>query len=228
MSAPRSQTLPPVSVAGADAAPAGTARLSALRPRLLPKARRPIGSTPGHASWDADPAGVTRLRLSQSRESTSRTGRSTGVNDARSRPGAGLQAPPAGTALAPSTAVAGDVPSMSELGAYVTETGINVKGSSPSRRRILPASLHAALGDEAVAPREFLYGREQPHQELIVRLDRRACALGIVGHRSHAFKKNRPGLRPGPRGKEIKTQGVKSVRATRKPRPTLRRSVVDP
>jgi len=36
-----------------------------------------------------DPAGVTRLRLSQSRESTSRTGRSTGVNDARSRPSTG-------------------------------------------------------------------------------------------------------------------------------------------
>jgi hypothetical protein len=49
----------------------------------------PAGSTPGHASWDLDPAGVTRLRLSQSRESTSRTGRSTGVNDARSRPDAG-------------------------------------------------------------------------------------------------------------------------------------------
>jgi hypothetical protein len=57
-------------------------------PRRSPEARRPIGSTPGHASWDADLAGVTSLRLSQSRESTSRTGRSTGVNDARSRPGA--------------------------------------------------------------------------------------------------------------------------------------------
>jgi hypothetical protein len=102
MSAPHSQTLPPESAAGAAAVPAGTARLSALRPRLSPKARRPTGSTPGHASWDADPAGVTRLRLSQSRESTSRIGRSTGVSDARSRPGAGLQIPPAGTALAPS------------------------------------------------------------------------------------------------------------------------------
>ena len=50
---------------------------------------RATGSTPGHASWDADPAGVTRLHLSQSRDCTSRTGRSTGVNDARSRPGAG-------------------------------------------------------------------------------------------------------------------------------------------
>src|SRR3984893_10145774 len=46
-------------------------------------------------------AGVTRPFLSQSSECTSRTGRSTGVTDAQSRPGAGLQAPPAGTAPAP-------------------------------------------------------------------------------------------------------------------------------
>jgi len=39
-----------------------------------------------------DSPGVTRLHLSQSRESTSRTGRSTGVNDARSRPDAGRKA----------------------------------------------------------------------------------------------------------------------------------------
>ena len=58
-------------------------------PRLSPEARRPTGSTPGHASWDVDPAGATRLHLSQSRDSTSRTGRSTGMTDARSRPGAG-------------------------------------------------------------------------------------------------------------------------------------------
>ena len=48
----------------------------------------PTGSAPGHASWEAGRAGVTRPRLSQSRDCTSRTGRSTGVNDARSRPGA--------------------------------------------------------------------------------------------------------------------------------------------
>jgi hypothetical protein len=58
-------------------------------PRLSPEAQRPTGSAPGHASWDADRAGVTRLHLSQSRDCTSRTGRSTGVNDAQSRPGAG-------------------------------------------------------------------------------------------------------------------------------------------
>jgi len=56
-------------------------------PRYSPEARRPTGSAPGHASWDADPAGVTRLHLSQSRDCTSRAGRSTGVTDAQSRPG---------------------------------------------------------------------------------------------------------------------------------------------
>ena len=59
-------------------------------PRRSPEAFA-AGSTPGHASWDADRAGVTRLRLSQSRDCTSRTGRSTGVTDARSRPGAACE-----------------------------------------------------------------------------------------------------------------------------------------
>jgi hypothetical protein len=39
-------------------------------PRLSPEAQRPTGSAPGHASWDADRAGVTRLHLSQSRDCT--------------------------------------------------------------------------------------------------------------------------------------------------------------
>ncbi len=38
--------------------------------------------------------GVTRFHLSQSRDCTSRTGRSTGVSDARSRPGAGYKPRP--------------------------------------------------------------------------------------------------------------------------------------
>jgi hypothetical protein len=74
---------------GARRASGGTRSPLGAPPRLSPEASRPAGSTPGHASWDLDSAGVTRLHLSQSRESTSRTGRSTGVNDARSRPGAG-------------------------------------------------------------------------------------------------------------------------------------------
>ena len=74
---------------GARRASGGTRSPLGAPPRLSPEALRPAGSTPGHASWDLDSPGVTRLHLSQSRESTSRTGRSTGVNDARSRPGAG-------------------------------------------------------------------------------------------------------------------------------------------
>ncbi len=90
--APHERMLPLTRASGARAFRRSTAALA--------RGFRLTGSTPGHASWDADPAGVTRPHLSQSRESTSRTGRSTGVNDARSRPGAGLRAPPAGTALA--------------------------------------------------------------------------------------------------------------------------------
>jgi hypothetical protein len=56
----------------------------------LTRGFRPASSTPGHASWDADPTGVIRLHLSQSRDCTSRAGRSTGMSDAQSRPGAGF------------------------------------------------------------------------------------------------------------------------------------------
>ncbi len=61
-------------------------------PRRSPEALSPTGSAPGHASWDSDHAGVTRRHLSQSRDCTSRTGRSTGVTDAQSRPGAARNA----------------------------------------------------------------------------------------------------------------------------------------
>jgi hypothetical protein len=71
----------------ADRSPLASRRSTAALARGL----RPTGSTPGHASWDVDPAGVTRPHLSQSRESTSHTGRSTGMNDAQSRPGAGCK-----------------------------------------------------------------------------------------------------------------------------------------
>ena len=73
---------------GCGASSSGGRSPSGASPRLSPAARRPADSTPGHASWDVDPAGATRLHLSQSRDCTSRTGRSTGVTDARSRPGA--------------------------------------------------------------------------------------------------------------------------------------------
>jgi hypothetical protein len=70
-----------------------------------------------------------------------------------------------------------------------------------------------------VASRKFLNGRQKPHQKLIVRLDRCARALGIFRHRGHSLEKFDQGAMPlDPRGKEVKTQGVRSVRPTRKPR----------
>ena len=95
------------------------ARLSAFHRGSYRQGFRPLGATPGQASWDAagrsirygrpnrgakisrSYTGVTRARLSQSRECTSRTGRSAGQHDARSCPGAECIAPRAGTALAP-------------------------------------------------------------------------------------------------------------------------------
>ena len=108
-----------VPVRGRGARPAGRARLSAFHRGSHRRGFRPSGATSGQASWDVagalDPvrpsnrgrrsrtahAGVTRARLSQSRECTSRTGRNAGQHDARSRPGAECIAPRAGTALAP-------------------------------------------------------------------------------------------------------------------------------
>ena len=71
----------------------------------LPGTRQDVRSCNGRSNRGAktlrSDAGVTRARLSQSRECTSRTGRSAGQHDARSRPGAECIVPPAGTALAP-------------------------------------------------------------------------------------------------------------------------------
>ena len=49
----------------ADARQTGRARLPALRRGLATPVATSIGSAPGHVSWDAAIAGVTRLRLSQ-------------------------------------------------------------------------------------------------------------------------------------------------------------------
>jgi len=108
----------------AQRAPSGARSPVGVPPRLSPGGSRPFRPAPGQASWDAarahDPvsppqpggerpcaadAGVTRARLSQSRESTSRTGRNAGQHDARSCPGADCIFPRAGTALAPHSGV---------------------------------------------------------------------------------------------------------------------------
>ena len=101
----------------------GHARLSAFHHGSYRQGFRPLGAAPGQASWDVagrsirygrsnrgaktsrSSTGVTRARLSQSRECTSRTGHSAGQHDARSCPGAECIVPPAGTALAPLSGV---------------------------------------------------------------------------------------------------------------------------
>jgi hypothetical protein len=109
----------PTSASRDAARTSGCARLSAFHYGSYRQGFRPLGATPGQASWDVagrsirygrpnrgakilrSYAGVTRARLSQSRECTSRTGHSAGQHDARSCRGAECIVPPAGTALAP-------------------------------------------------------------------------------------------------------------------------------
>ena len=65
--------------------------------------------------------------------------------------------------------------------------------------------LDAISKSEFLAPREFLNRREQPSQELIMRLDRCAGPLGIIVHGNHLAEKHVQGLRPWtPRSKEVK------------------------
>ena len=71
----------------ADARQTGRARLPALRRGLATPVATSIGSAPGRVSWDPAPAGVTRLRLSQS--SALRADRSfCRTNGVQGRPGA--------------------------------------------------------------------------------------------------------------------------------------------
>jgi hypothetical protein len=110
------------------------ARLSAFHRGSRQRDAGPKGSAPGLASWDAVPAGVTRTYLSQSSDSTSRTGRSTGEEDARSRPGADCLGPPAGTALAPLPGVpsAESVLRMSEMVQHIPEAVTTCQWNSDS------------------------------------------------------------------------------------------------
>ena len=101
----------PTSASRDAARTSGCARLSAFHHGSYRQGFRPLGATPGQASWDAagrsirqarsnrgaktsrSYTGVTRARLSQSRERTSRTGRSAGQHDARSCPRAARSCP---------------------------------------------------------------------------------------------------------------------------------------
>jgi len=120
----------------------------------LARGFRPPGSTPGHASWDVAKrvirksgnrfsekitrslklAGVTRLHLSQSRDCTSRTGRSTGVNDARSRPGAGRNAARGNRSRSTFESTLAKGPSVNEMCDDVIGMVTDVKGASLKKR----------------------------------------------------------------------------------------------
>ncbi len=63
------------------------ARPSAFHHGSCQRDASPQGSASGQASWDVVSTGVIRCLLSQSSDSTSRTGRNAGEHDARSRPG---------------------------------------------------------------------------------------------------------------------------------------------
>jgi hypothetical protein len=144
----------PTSASRDAARTSGCARLSAFHYGSYRQGFRPLGATPGQASWDVagrsilygrpnrgakisrSYAGVTRARLSQSRECTSRTGRSAGQHDARSCPGAECIVPRAGTALASTsrntfaTGVLGERDSFPIIG-----MGTIVNGNATSLRR---------------------------------------------------------------------------------------------
>ncbi len=140
--APRKRMLPPACASGALAFRRSAAALA--------RGFRPAGSTPGHASWDVAKrvsrksgnrfsekitrslklAGVTRLHLSQSRDCISRTGRSTGVNDARSRPGAGRNAARGDRPRSTFESTLAKGPSVNEMEEDVIDTVTDVKGVS--------------------------------------------------------------------------------------------------
>jgi hypothetical protein len=140
--------------AAASLALTGPVRLSALhrgsRQRLAP-----TGSAPGHASWDSDlrvirksenrfsekitrqlkPAcGPYPLLLSQSRDCTSRTGRSTGMTDAQSRPGAVRNAARGNRPRSIFESTLAKGPSVNEMGGDVTISVTNVKVLSLKER----------------------------------------------------------------------------------------------
>jgi hypothetical protein len=141
--AERRQTRDPtVRAIGRGARPAGRARLSAFHRGSHQGALAPFAQLQARlpGTWQERmipvfrkivrrSTGVTRARLSQSRESTSRTGRSTGEHDAQSCPGADCIGPRAGTALAPLPGVpsAEGVRRMSEIRQLVTAMGTDVK-----------------------------------------------------------------------------------------------------
>jgi hypothetical protein len=127
---------------GRGSAPKAGARSPSGAPQRRSPGLSHPGSAPGQASWDLVRAAVTRLRLSQPRESTSHLGRNAEGHDARNRPGAGLRSPRGGTALAPPVGTSPVTPPrVSKVRRCVTEieTDVKAKNQNVSYAETLPA-----------------------------------------------------------------------------------------
>ena len=94
-------------------------------PRRLPRKLMPWLS-PGRVSWDVRAAGVSRRALSQSSEAPRRPVIMP-ADAMPGPPGAGLQAPPAGTALAPSLGCHRSTPLDARDSLHVSEIETSVK-----------------------------------------------------------------------------------------------------
>ena len=118
--APHSQMLPPESASGALAS-----RRSDRGSRQRPEG--PLAQLQAMLPGTRILVGVTRLGLSQSRDCTSRTGRSTGVNDARSRPGAECKSARRNRTRSAFRCASRTRPLDERDGRYVAEKGTKVK-----------------------------------------------------------------------------------------------------
>ena len=131
---------------------------SAARLRAISEARSPSGAstaalagTPIPAQLQAmlpgtrNQAGVTRLILSQSSDSTSRLGRSTEGNDAQSHSGAGCEPAPKHRTRSTLQIASGMGPSIERDCLYVTVTMTTVKTKLQKMRRRQALSLPQIL-----------------------------------------------------------------------------------
>jgi hypothetical protein len=147
--AERQKALPTIGRAQADRicacppslrrASGGTRSPFGAPPRLSPEAFARLAQLQAMLPGTRIPAGVIRLYLSQSRDCTSRTGRSTGVNDARSRPGAGRNAARGNRSRSTFESTLAKGPSVNEMGEDVTVSVTSVKGLSLKKRQRKPA-----------------------------------------------------------------------------------------
>ena len=167
----------------------GHARLSAFHHGSYRQGFRPLGAASGQASWDVagrsilngrpnrgaktsrSYTGVTRARLSQSRECTSRTGRSAGQHDARSRSGADCKTAREHRTRSVFRCASRTRPLSEQFVPLVPDLGTKVKSdvtvaatrpeSIPSPHPLRGESAPKAAGDRALSGLELTYHRRQ-------------------------------------------------------------------